>query len=98
MQPITFPEANVVYGANQAEYKPLPGLKFPSEDGMFITCWQLTDEEIETIKGTKCVWLSLMTFNQPLPPVFLTTNKDELIIHKEEENVDNELENSEKSE
>lgn len=55
MQPITFSEANVVYGANQAEYKPLPGLKFPTEDGMFITCWQLTDDEIEAIKKTKCV-------------------------------------------
>lgn len=96
MQPIKFPEANVVFGEGQSEYKPLPALKFPSNDGEVITCWQLTDEEIETIKETKCLWLSQLTFNTPLQPIYPTVKREELIIHKEPQA--DELANTDKAE
>lgn len=98
MQPIKFPEANVVFGENQPEYKPLPALKFPTEEGIVITCWQLTDDEIEIIRKTKCLWLSQMTFNDPLQPIYPTVHRDELIIHQQQQTDNNELENAEKSE
>jgi hypothetical protein len=62
-----FPGTNVVYGANQPEYNPLPAMKLP--DGTVITCWELSDEEIETIQKTKCIYFSQLTFNSPLQPV-----------------------------
>lgn len=82
MTPIKFPEANTTYGANQAEYEPLPTLKFDS--GEIVACFELSDDEIEKIKETKCIWLSVQTFNQPLQPLFLTVNKNEVIVNENE--------------
>ena len=42
MKPKQFPESNVVYGENQDEYLPLPAHK--TEEGIVITCWELSDE------------------------------------------------------
>lgn len=76
MTPNKFPQVNVMYGEGQEEYQPLP--VYRSEDGQAISCWELTDEEIEKIKETKCLYLSMMTFGQPLQPVYLTVDKDKL--------------------
>lgn len=76
MKPKTFPEVNVIYAKDQPEYNPLPVYK--DEKGTLVSCWELTDEEIEQIKTDKCIWLSVMTFNQPLQPMFMTANKSEL--------------------
>lgn len=76
MTPKTFSEVNVIYAKDQPEYNPLPVYK--DEKGTLVSCWELTDEEIERIKMNKCIWLSVMTFNQPLQPMFMTANKSEL--------------------
>lgn len=67
MTPIKFPGSNVVFGANQPEYQPLPAMKLP--DGQVITCWQFTDEEIQTINRTKCMYFNQLTFNSALQPI-----------------------------
>ncbi len=69
MKPIEFPGHNVVMGKNQPEYLPLPALKMP--DGEVITCWELTDEELEKVKESHRIYLSQLTFNRPLQPVKL---------------------------
>lgn len=71
MKPINFKGANVVFGANQPEYQSLPAKK--KENGEIWTCWELSPEEIKTIQETGKVWLSVLTFNQPLQPVLLST-------------------------
>ena len=71
MKPIEFPGSNVVYGANQPEYQPLPAMKMP--DGQVLTCWQFTEEELAIINKTKCMYLSQLTFNQPLQPIIMMT-------------------------
>lgn len=76
MAPKKFPQVNVMYGEDQPEYQPLP--VYRSEDGQAISCWELTDEEIEKIKETKSIYLSIMTFGQLLQPVYLTVDKEEL--------------------
>lgn len=76
MTPKNFPQANVIYGEGQEEYQPLPAHK--TKEGDVIVCWELTDEEIEKIKETKCLYLSIMTFGRFLQPVHMTVNKDEL--------------------
>ncbi|MDV3490950.1 hypothetical protein CMV03_07070 [Elizabethkingia anophelis] len=76
MKPIEFPQTNAVYGEGQEEYQPLPAYR--TNDGDVIICWELTDEEIEKIKETKCLYLSIMTFGQLLQPVYLTVDKDKL--------------------
>ena len=70
MEPVNFKGANVVYGANQPEYIPLPALL--KENGEIWTCWKLSLEDLKRIQETGVIWLSMLTFNQPLQPVLLS--------------------------
>ena len=67
MIPIDFPEKNCVYAKDQPEYLPLP--VFKEEDGRVWSCWKLTLRERIKIFFTKKLWLSNLTFNQPLQPL-----------------------------
>lgn len=73
-----FKEANVVYGENQPQYLPLPAHK--TEEGQAIFCFELDEEERKQIAETGELWVSLLTFNKPLQPILLTTNKADLFI------------------
>lgn len=84
MKPIDFKGTNVVYAENQPEYNPLPAFK--AENGVMVTCWKLSQEDFEKIVETKKIYLSVMTFNNPLQPVYLTTDIDELLEFNEPEN------------
>lgn len=76
MKAVKFEEINAVYGANQPEYYPIPAHK--ADDGTVTTCWELSPEELKQIQETGVIWLSLLTFNQPLQPVLLLTEKPKL--------------------
>lgn len=78
MTPIQFPEANVIFAKDQQEYLPLPAHRVGNDVGLVNTCWELSDEEIETLIMTKKVWVSIYTFNKPLVPIMLTVNRSEL--------------------
>lgn len=82
MKPKNFKEANVTYGENQPEYIPLPAHK--TEDGQAIFCFELNEEEKKQIAETGELWVSLLTFNQPLQPILLTTKKGDLFIENDE--------------
>lgn len=69
MIPLYFPGHNIIFGKNQEGIQPLPAII--NQDGRVITCWQLTDEEIEIIKKSKCLFIGVETFNQPLQPLYL---------------------------
>lgn len=72
MQPIEFPGSNVVFGKDQPEYRQLPALALQDKNGIVITCWEFTDEEVEEIIKTKKMYIQQMTFNkgiQPLLPI-----------------------------
>lgn len=78
MVPIQFKECNVVFGEHQPEVNPLPALK--TENGDVVTCWQLTPDEIETVKQTGQVWLFVkLPHNQLLQPLYMTVDKSELL-------------------
>jgi len=76
MKPIEFPEQNTVFAKDQPEYQPLPALV---DKQQVISCWELSDDEIKTILETKKIWLSLMTYGYPLQPIYITTNKSDVI-------------------
>lgn len=80
MLPIEFEGQNVIYGKDQKEYLPLPA--YVSNDGIATSCWEFTDEEIETLVKTKRMYISQMTFNQPLMPVLPQVQWE---VHKPEE-------------
>jgi hypothetical protein len=71
MRPKEFAQQNAVFGAGQKEYQPLPA--HLSGDGQVVSCWELSAEDIERVKETGCVWLSVLTFREPLQPVCLMT-------------------------
>lgn len=64
MKPKQFSEVNVIYGADQPEYQLLPAHK--TETREVTTCWELSPEEKKQVQETGVIWLSMLTFNQPL--------------------------------
>lgn len=74
MTPTKFEGQNVVYAESQPEYLPLPAMQLQDEGGTVITCWELSDEELAEVVKNKKVYLSIMTFKQPLQPVSLQTS------------------------
>ena len=76
MNPIKFPEHNATFGEGQPQYKPLPVHITP--EGQVISCWQRSEEDKARIAETGQIWLSQLTFNRPLQPVFMTTDRSDL--------------------
>lgn len=69
MKHINFKDQNIVYGENQKEYNPLPGLYFKDNKGPVITCWKLNFKERLKIIFSGKLWLQQLTFNAPLQPI-----------------------------
>lgn len=64
----------VVYAKNQKEYLPLPALVENSVNGHVVTRWKLDWKERLKIVLFGNLWLTLITFHQPLQPVILTAD------------------------
>ena len=76
MQPLNFDGANIVFGANQPEYQPLPAeFVGKPETGQINTCWELSPDELKQIQETGKIWVSILTFGQPLQPVLVSVYK-----------------------
>jgi hypothetical protein len=75
MKPIIFKECNSEFAKDQKEYNTLPAFRNNTPQGEVITCWNLTFRERFRVLLYGCIWLNLLTFNKPLTPSFMTTNK-----------------------
>jgi hypothetical protein len=71
MRPIRFQEVNAVYAEDQPEYLPLPVYK--SANGIVTSCWELSLKERLLVLLLGKIYLSQMTFHQPLQPVLVDT-------------------------
>lgn len=80
MNPIKFNEANVVFAEDQPEYLQLPAFKNDSTKGEVVTCWNLSFRERVRVLFKGKIWLNLLTFNKPLTPIFITTQKSDVLI------------------
>lgn len=79
MKPLNFEGANIVFGANQPEYQPLPAERVGKPAmGQVNTCWELSPDELKQIRETGKIWVSLLTFGQPLQPVLISVDKPEV--------------------
>lgn len=83
MTPIEFPEVNTVYAKDQPEYQPLPAFKSSMPNGEVVTCWKLSFRERLRILFKGEIWLSMLTFNKPLTPSFMTTKKRDVLVVEE---------------
>ena len=81
MKPAGFSEVNIVLGEKQDQYNDLPAFYTPKDlQGRIVTSWSLTFRERIRVLFRGRVWLSTLTFRDPLQPVFMTTEKTDLII------------------
>lgn len=80
MKPVKFEECNVEFAKDQPEYNSLHA--FRADNGEVITCWKLSFKERIKVLFSGNIWLSLQTFNKPLTPSFMTTNKWDLFYKK----------------
>ncbi len=79
MTPIEFPEQSVIIAKDQPEYLPLPAHRFAGDySGRIAFCWQLTWRERIAVLLRGILWHEVLTFNQPLQPQFITTEKPEM--------------------
>lgn len=83
MIPIPFLGHNVVLGAGQPEYLPLPAMVLP--DGEIISCWQLSEEELVELQKTKCIYISQFTFGRGFQPILPKIDLSDGIELKHEE-------------
>lgn len=85
MKPIEFPEQNIIATSNDENVKPLP-IHISEATMSAISCWEVTDEDIERMKSTHKIYLSQMTFGGPIQPVYITSDKSELFINPQNQN------------
>ena len=72
MKPVKFKQCNVIYTENQPEYQPLPAYKNKSDLGEVVSCWEMSFRERLKVLFTGKVYVSLLSFNRPLTPSFLS--------------------------
>lgn len=80
MKPIKFKHQNTTFAENQPEYENLPALKIDSPQGEVISCWGLTFKERIRVLFTGKMWVSLMSFNKPLTPNYLSTKRKDVFV------------------
>jgi hypothetical protein len=84
MKAIEFKHQNVVFAKDQPEYLPLPALKIDSLIGEVVSCWKLSFKERVKIVFTGKVWLSLMSFSEPLTPCFMSVDRKKVYSHPDD--------------
>lgn len=80
MKPTYFKEVNVEFAKDQPEYQTLPAYKENSTQGEVITCWKLSFKERLYVLFFGNIWLSMLTFNKPLTPSFMTVKKSDVLV------------------
>lgn len=75
MKPIEFDEQTIIIAKDQPEYLPLPAHQFNDDKGTIAFCWKMTWRERIKILITGKLWHQVLTFNQPLQPHFIGSNK-----------------------
>lgn len=66
MRPVEFKEQTCVFAKDQPEYIPLPA--HVRTDGVVTSCWGMSWKERIRALFTGRVYVSLLTFGQPLQP------------------------------
>ena len=80
MDLIEFPEQTVVIAKNQPEYLPLPAHRFANDPrGRITFCWRLTWRERLRVLWTGLLWHEVLTFDRPLQPQRLSTDKPDML-------------------
>lgn len=79
MKPVRFMEQNVTFAKDQPEYLPLPAFRGSEKEGYVTSCWEFSFWERLKLLIRGRLWLQITTFNHSLQPIFMTTNKKEVL-------------------
>lgn len=78
MKSVNFEEATNKIAENQPEFKTVHS-QFQSSDQSINLCFELDDDEIETIRKEKRIWYKQVIGKENMQPILLSTNKWEII-------------------
>ena len=79
MKTTQFPEQTTTFAKDQKQYNELPAHKRPDDiQGCVTCCWKLTWRERLTVLFRGTIWHQVLTFNFPLQPQRLTTEKPDM--------------------
>lgn len=59
MKPITFEHSNVVFGKDQKGVQPLPAWAQLTPPAEVVSCWELSEEEVEEIVKNRRIFISV---------------------------------------
>ena len=68
---------HIVYAADQPEYQPLPVWR--RQQGQVVSRWRLTWRERIAVLFGRDMYLEVLTFGQPLQPIYPTLSEDEAL-------------------
>lgn len=75
MDPVDFPGADVVVAKDQPPYKPLPVQWVGGDMGVMLMCWEMSEEELAEVIRTRRIWITSLTFSQPIQPLCVSTDR-----------------------
>ena len=81
MKAVNFKEANVTFSKDQPQHLQLPAYRDDStEEKIVVSCYKMSFKERIIFLFTNRIWLSVMTFGNPLHPQRLNVNKKEVFL------------------
>lgn len=81
MKPVKFNGVNLTYKKpDNMTDKECGSLPVNQKDGVIVSCWELSEEDIENLIRTKIIWLGVHTNVQP--PVYLTVHMPIQVLNK----------------
>jgi len=78
MTSVEFEECNIKIAENQEEYETLHA-HHNTKEGSVTFCFELNKEELEDIQKTGRIYFKQLTFNGPMNPISMSTQKSDLI-------------------
>jgi hypothetical protein len=73
-----FEEKEVVYAADQPEYNPLRTIVSRDHQHRVTSRWTFTDDQRQAIAGGADIFLTLLTFGEPLQPILMAVSDGKL--------------------
>ena len=84
MKSIKFKEANIVLAEDQEQYETIHAYAAGTKEGHIVTCWKLSAWERFKLLITGKLWMTMLTFGEPMNPIYMTVTKKEVLTNKEE--------------
>ena len=79
MKAIEFKEQNGALSRKDSPLRPIPIFKDPSEKAQVVSCWKLSFKERMRLLLLGKLWVSIITYNNPVQPSLFSTRKEDVL-------------------